>query len=151
MNNKLLNAIPDMTVLLSALLAVVLNMLFPSPVVVTPPFTAIGWALALGGFIIAVRMLALLRAGGGSSDVTGRSAAFVATGPYRISRNPFYLCYVVTVLGVAIGLGSLAAFAAPLACFCVLNFVIIPLEERNLHRQFGDRYATYMRTVRRWL
>ena len=55
------------------------------------------------------------------------------------------------MLGCALASGSWAALLCPLVCFSVLNWLIIPIEERALRRAFGDEYERYRRSVRRWL
>jgi len=75
----------------------------------------------------------------------------VTDGPYRISRNPVYLGGVVVCLGLAILLGSLIAFAVPVALFCILNALYVPHEETTLRTKFGGLYLDYKRKVRRWL
>ena len=72
-------------------------------------------------------------------------------GPFGWSRNPLYLAYVLAVLGCALLGGSWAALICPLACFSVLNWLIIPIEERAMLRAFGEEYGLYRRRVRRWI
>jgi len=145
------NLIPDATLLGSVLLAGVLDSLIPIAQIIPWPLTLVGWLIAIGGFIVAVRTLVMLRMRGGSTDVTGTSSGFVTDGPYAFSRNPFYVMYVVVALGVALGFGSVIAFVAPVLCFAVLNFIVIPIEERSLQDLFGKKYTAYRRKVRRWL
>lgn len=148
---KLYDAVPDATLACSIILAYLLNIFLPIAKIVTFPFTLIGVAMIVVAFGLAVTIIATLRAKHLSSDATGVPQAFLTTGFYAVSRNPFYLLYVVVALGTAIALGSLTAFVAPILCFIVLNFSIIPLEERILRQKFGSEYERYTRRVRRWL
>lgn len=75
----------------------------------------------------------------------------VKSGIYQFSRNPMYLGLVLGLVGAAIYLGN------PLNIFCLIGFVlymnrfqIIP-EERAMIKKFGDRYAEYKKSVRRWI
>jgi len=54
-----------------------------------------------------------------------------------------YLAYVITTSGAAIIFGSITAFIAPVICFSVIHVVIIPFEERNLQKIFGQKYEHY--------
>jgi protein-S-isoprenylcysteine O-methyltransferase Ste14 len=80
-----------------------------------------------------------------------RSKSIVQTGLYRFTRNPMYLGMVLNLLGLCV------YFANPLTVVGVIAFVayitrfqIIP-EERLLLAKFGDAYAQYTKSVRRWL
>ncbi len=84
-------------------------------------------------------------------DVRKTPSALVTGGPFPVSRNPAYVG--LTLLYVAIGLaassvGMLVLAAIPVA---VLNRWVIPLEEQRLADEFGEAYATYRATVRRWI
>ena len=80
-----------------------------------------------------------------------RSKAIVQSGFYRFTRNPMYLGMVFELLGLCVflanplALGGVVVFVA-----YITRFQIIP-EERLLLAKFGEPYAAYTRTVRRWL
>ena len=81
----------------------------------------------------------------------GRSKSIVQNGPYQFTRNPMYLGMFFNLLGLCV------YFENPLTLVAVVVFVayitrfqIIP-EERILLAKFGDSYAQYTRSVRRWL
>jgi len=48
-------------------------------------------------------------------------------------------------------LGTLTPFLVTAAMFWLVTVQFIEREERDLERQFGDRYLEYRRRVRRWL
>lgn len=77
--------------------------------------------------------------------------AIVNAGPYRFSRNPIYLAFVVFQLGLALLVNSLALAITLLPALGVMAFVVIPREERYLTRRFPVEYAAYRASVRRWL
>lgn len=62
-----------------------------------------------------------------------------------------YLGMAGALLGVAIVLGSIAAFVGPVFFIIVKDAVFIPEEERNMRETFGVKYEEYCRRVRRWL
>lgn len=80
-----------------------------------------------------------------------RSTSIVRSGPYRFTRNPMYLGLALMLLGLCAYLANPATVVA-VAVFIVYitRFQIIP-EERLLHAKFGESYAQYKRSVRRWL
>ena len=75
----------------------------------------------------------------------------VTGGPFRITRNPMYLCLELFSLGIAFLVGTAPMFAAPVILFAISNWVHIPFEEANMRRQFGSAFDDYARHVRRWI
>jgi len=75
----------------------------------------------------------------------------VTNGLFQYTRNPIYLGFVTALLGIAIVLGSAAAFI-PVACFFLAaHFWYIPYEEKNMKAIFGQDYHFYQRKVRKWI
>ena len=75
----------------------------------------------------------------------------VASGLYRVTRNPMYVGVASIVWGEALLFGSpaLALFAAAV-CAAFHAFVVL-YEEPSLRRRFGEAYQRYCRVVPRWL
>lgn len=80
-----------------------------------------------------------------------QSSALVQAGPFRFSRNPMYLSMTIILLGVAVLLGSLIVFIAPIAFIITINKKFIPREEKMLEERFGEEYRAYKKRVPRWL
>ncbi len=79
------------------------------------------------------------------------SRAFVASGPYRLSRNPMHLGLVLAYLSEMFFLAQLAPLLPLLPVVAYLQRVVIPLEESRLRATFAAPYAQYATRVRRWL
>lgn len=79
------------------------------------------------------------------------STALVTTGVYGFTRNPIYLGFVITYLGLAIGLDSPLAVILLIPCALVVDRFVIQREERYLQARFGADFDRYRRKVRRWL
>jgi len=75
----------------------------------------------------------------------------VTEGPFKFSRNPIYLGFVIFLLGVAVLFGSLVAFISPVIFFLIIYFVFIPFEEKLMEKTFGKKYLDYKRNVRKWI
>jgi protein-S-isoprenylcysteine O-methyltransferase Ste14 len=75
----------------------------------------------------------------------------VTAGPYRFTRNPMYLGLTLAYVGIALSLGRAWPLLFLLLPLWVLNEKIIPFEEANLARLFGDPYREYQQRVRRWI
>ena len=75
----------------------------------------------------------------------------ITPGLYGLSRNPMYLLELAFWLGWALFYGSLTVLLTALLWFVAFNFFIIPYEERDLERRFGEAYLQYKQAVPRWL
>lgn len=79
------------------------------------------------------------------------STCLVTSGPYRRSRNPIYLGFLLLMLASGLGTGNMwAVLFMPLVMILLTRYAIIP-EEHYLQNRFGENYQTYCRSVRRWL
>ena len=107
-------------------------------------FVAIGLALA----VLSIRRFRLA----GTSVVPGEpSTALVVEGPYRFTRNPIYIGFVLLYFGLAIILTSLWVLVLLIPVLIVLQRGVVEREETYLERQFGDAYRKYQARVPRWL
>jgi protein-S-isoprenylcysteine O-methyltransferase Ste14 len=79
------------------------------------------------------------------------TTAVVTVGPYRFSRNPIYLAFSAFQVGIAMGVDSAWLLVTLLPAIALMSFVVIPREERYLDGRFGEEYARYKASVRRWL
>ena len=79
------------------------------------------------------------------------ASSLVASGIYRISRNPMYVGFLLALTGWATWLSHPLPFLLlPIFVVYMNHFQISP-EERALSAKFGDEYDRYKQGVRRWL
>ena len=79
------------------------------------------------------------------------ATSIVNRGVYKLSRNPMYLGFFLMLVGWGMLLANiLSALLLPLFILCIDRFQIIP-EENALLTKFGDEYAGYLKSVRRWI
>lgn len=121
------------------------------PVPVAPPLrvsglVVMGLGVALGGWALAL----MLRAGTDPRPdrPTGR---LLEAGPFRFSRNPIYLGFLILAAGFALRWGSLWGWLAVAAAALLLDRYVVAREERYLRRRFGAAYEAYAARVRRWV
>jgi len=76
---------------------------------------------------------------------------FLLTGPFRFTRNPLYLSFLLAILAMAVISNSLWHLISCVIMFFVFNFGIVAREERYLTKCFGDEYIRYKQKVRRWI
>jgi protein-S-isoprenylcysteine O-methyltransferase Ste14 len=79
------------------------------------------------------------------------SSSVVSSGVYRVSRNPMYLGFLLTLAGWAVYLSNAGAtLLLPVFVAYMTQYQIKP-EERALLAKFGCEFAQYVSRVRRWL
>ncbi|HVP44777.1 MAG TPA: isoprenylcysteine carboxylmethyltransferase family protein [Terriglobales bacterium] len=114
------------------------------------------WTWIPGVALIATAMYVYSRARRDFSDdqVLGRSELepdkheqrLVTEGIRARVRHPYYLAHLLHLSGWALGTGSAAVWMLE-AFAIVTGAVMLPLEERELVRRFGDEYREYQRRV----
>lgn len=141
---------PPIIFLAAILVAIALNRGWP----LSFSLSAIEW---LGPLLTACAVLLFLlsyrefRAAGTSVRGSKRTAAIVQTGPYRFSRNPIYLSFILLMLGLSAWLHDLWLVLMLIPPIALIVTVVIPREEQFLERSFQEEYRRYKDAVRRWL
>jgi protein-S-isoprenylcysteine O-methyltransferase Ste14 len=79
------------------------------------------------------------------------TTSLVTDGPYRFTRNPMYLGFVLMLAGIALSVGTPPFYLSAIAYFMILNSVFCPYEESKLISSFGTECIQYMSKVRRWI
>lgn len=81
----------------------------------------------------------------------GTPRNLVTDGPFRFSRNPMYLGFLLLLVMAALLANVWAALLAPSVFFLVAQFWYVPAEEKAARAIFGQAYEHYARHTRRWL
>ena len=86
-----------------------------------------------------------------NTNTTKPALAIVEDGPFRFSRNPMYLGYVIAYVGLSLLANSIPMLVlTPFFIFWITKWIIIP-EESYLEKHFGQQYMDYKCRSRRWL
>lgn len=80
-----------------------------------------------------------------------KSTSIVRNGPYVFTRNPMYLGMALILLAVCVYLANPVSLVAVVVFVAYITRFQIQPEEELLLRKFGEPYAQYTRSVRRWL
>ena len=118
----------------------------------SPPELVIGALIVVAGVVGVAGVLACLRfkttVHPWSPDET---SVLVTDGIFQLSRNPMYLALLVFLIACCL---YQPTWLSPLIFVGVTRYLtrfqILP-EERILSDKFGDQYAQYASSVRRWL
>ena len=84
-------------------------------------------------------------------DPAGQPAHLIVTGAHAWSRNPMYLSLTIICAGIALALGKAWPLVLVVLPWAAMNWIVIPFEESRLRKAFGQDYANYCKTVRRWM
>ncbi len=115
------------------------------------PLPIAGILTALAGLVLIAICLGLFRRFGTRPEPWQPDQALIATGVYKLSRNPMYLGMALLCLGIAILFESLAGIILVGVALLVIERYVIAREEAYLARRFGADYDAYRAKVRRWL
>jgi protein-S-isoprenylcysteine O-methyltransferase Ste14 len=110
-----------------------------------------GLALAVGGCSLAAAAAGRFVLRRTTLRPTGEPARLIVNGAHAWSRNPMYLSLTVVTVGLALALGRAWPLALAVLPWASMNWVVIPFEEARLGETFGQDYADYCRTTRRWI
>lgn len=111
----------------------------------------VGLALIVVSVVIAALARRQFSQGGTSLRVEVPSTAILTTGPFRFTRNPFYLSMSMFQVGIGLALGFAWIVVMVVPVLLVIRFGVIAREERYLERKFGETYLNYKNSVRRLL
>jgi protein-S-isoprenylcysteine O-methyltransferase Ste14 len=75
----------------------------------------------------------------------------VASGLYRLVRNPMYVSVLMILLGHFLWLGHLRLLAYAGAVWLATHLFVALYEEPNLRKRFGGSYEEYLHRVPRWI
>ncbi len=107
---------------------------------------AIGGAVALAGVVVFRSKRTTV-----NPLTPSASSSVVSGGVYRVSRNPMYLGFFLTLAGWALYLSNAVAVLLLPAFLAYMTQYQVKPEERALLAKFGPEFAQYMASVRRWV
>jgi protein-S-isoprenylcysteine O-methyltransferase Ste14 len=112
---------------------------------------ALGMAVICGGVAILASAFSVFRRMGQDPDPRKPTPTIARDGPYRFTRNPMYLGVSLVQLGLGIALGNAWIVLLLIPAVVLIHYRAILPEERYLERKFGDEYASFKVSVRRWI
>lgn len=93
----------------------------------------------------------MLRDGDGTPLPLDQTNKLVVSGPYRYVRNPMAIAGIGQGIAIACAYQSLPVLVYAILGGVAWQWIIRPLEERDLVNRFGESYLEYCRQVRCWL
>ena len=112
---------------------------------------AAGGALALIGISLGALSVREFRRAGTSVIPGEPSTVLLESGPYRFTRNPIYIAFVILYFGLAIMLTSAWMLVLLIPVLLILRRGVVEREEAYLQSKFGEAYSKYQVRVPSWL
>ena len=112
---------------------------------------AAGGALALVGLALGALSVRQFRQAGTSVIPGEPSTVLLESGPYRFTRNPIYIAFVILYFGLAVMLTSAWMLLLLIPVLIILQRGVVEREEAYLQAKFGEAYRKYLARVPRWL
>lgn len=125
--------------------------LFPVTNLLKFPLNLIGILLFLFGLGIAKRGSDIFEKKGTNIETFDDPYILVTDGLYKISRNPMYLGFVISLSGLFLLLGCLSPLFVVVLFFIITDRWYIKFEEAAMEKIFGVKYQEYKSGTRRWL
>ncbi len=112
---------------------------------------ALGAAFIIAGQGAMFSAMGRFRATGQDPRPWEPSPELIIEGIYRYTRNPMYVGFGAIQAGVGLVFGCLTpAILVPVSWWLIFH-IAIRHEEAYLLEKFGEAYASYIQTVRRWI
>ncbi len=143
--------IPPLLITLAVILLTYgLQWLWPLPIGQTPLLMPVGMVLIVVALIIiAIAVVSFIRVKT-HLEPWKPTSAIVSSGIFSLSRNPIYVGFCISCVGVGLVLNSWWVVFSFLPLAWLLFVLVIQREEDYLERKFGEEYLDYKRRVRRW-
>lgn len=143
--------LPPLLFVLAAIAMLALHQALPGPHLAPVWLRSLGLVPLAAGLAIAWWHARLFRRIGTNLHTFREPGQLVTGGLFRISRNPMYLGFVLSLAGLGILLGAATPWAVVAAFVLVVDRWYIRFEEAAMQHHFGAAYEAYRRDVRRWL
>lgn len=145
---------PPLIVLVTLLLAFVLDYLYPQGHMARAAggmrYLASGLAI-LCGIVLLGAAANEMRKEGTPIPTWEPALELVTGGIYARSRNPIYLAFIISLIGVGLLFNSDWLFVLLIPFVLVIHFGVIRREEEYLLARFGAPYANYMKRTPRYI
>lgn len=124
-----------------------------APLAMSGSFASEVVGATLVAFAIFVEVWAAFTMRGGDTAILPNRPArhLITRGPFRFTRNPIYLGYILTLVGCGLVTSDAWFFIAAIVTVMVMTMISIRREEMHLLARFGAEFERYCRRTPRWL
>lgn len=142
---------PPTFLLIALIVMIVFHFVLPVLLLIPIPWTLLGLIPLVLGIIINLRADQIFHQVNTPVSPFESSSVLVTCGPYRFSRNPMYLGFLLILFGISVLLGSLMPFVVAMAFGLLIDRMFVQMEEAKMAAVFGAVWEGYKSQTRRWL
>jgi len=142
---------PPLLLIACMLLGIGLHRLYPLHFLPRLPRWSLGVLLIGAGLGVSLYCVWMFRIAQTALEPWEPTSHIVRTGPYRWTRNPIYLSFVLMGVGAACALDNLWIALMQIPLVVLITRWVIKKEEAYLEQKFGESYLAYKNHVRRWI
>ena len=142
---------PPTYLLIAIIVMIVFHFVLPVLFLIPAPWTLLGLIPLILGILINIGADQVFHRVNTPVSPFEASSVLVTCGPYRFSRNPMYLGFLLILLGSSILLGSLTPFAVVPGFGLLMDRTFVRMEEGKMAATFGAAWTGYKSQTRRWL
>ncbi len=142
---------PSLVFLIPLALSLGLDYLMPLRIPYKPVLSPIGFALLLGSLVLMYAASGAQARHRTTATAWKHNESLVTDGPFRWSRNPAYLAFVLWFVAAGLLMASWWPVLFLVPTMVAFHRLVIVKEEAYLAARFGEAYEAYRAKVRRWL
>jgi len=143
--------IPPLLFLICILVMIVIRNLIVLKEIIPGPINYAGILLIIVGILITI----ITKKGFEKIDTEIHTfknpRKLVTDGFFKFSRNPIYLGFTISLIGVWVLLGTILPIIGVLIFIVITNNYYIRYEEKIMVKTFGNEYKKYKSKVRKWI
>ncbi len=145
-NRLFFNSVAAFVIMIYVYLSLSLKLPFQNLLLV-----GLGFALFHIGMLIAIWAKACMGTNWGPPAYHNEQhqKKLIVNGPFSFTRNPIYLGLIFMMLGLGLSFSSFSILLVIIIFFGTRH--IVQKEEKELKKQFGEKYSEYMKSVPRFL
>ncbi len=143
--------IPPFLFLICIILMVLIRNVIVIEKIIPQPYNYLGIILLLLGIVMTIKVRKLFNKIETEIHTFKKPRKLVTNGLFKFSRNPIYLGFLISLLGVWVLLGTLIPILVCVLFILVTNYWYISFEEKEMEKQFGAEYRAYKSKVNRWI
>ncbi len=143
--------IPPFLFLSCIVIMIIIRNLVVIKEIVPRPFNYFGTVLIILGIVATILVRKEFEKNNTEIHTFKEPRKLVTHGLFKISRNPIYLGFAISLFGVWILLGTILPIIGCLLFITITNCYYIPFEERIMENTFGKEYKKYKAKVRKWI